>query len=283
MAKKRSMKQTQKKRNQKQLTKQPKIVNMTDSKELIIIEKQTIGKEEVNSVDARELWIFLESKQEYTTWITKRIKDYDFLENQNFITFDRKIKRKNNVRGSSIRKEYTIKIDMAKELSMVERNQKGKEARKYFIEMEKIAKKITPTNYIEALEQLVISEKQKLILEETNKKVQKELEYKEEVIDGICKSIGLEAQRQVLNKVVRFKGSDFQKRWQLLYDHFSRKYHMNLQIRRAKYDATHKYKSKSMVDFVENGLGMLGELYEIALKLYESDINEIIDHYKDIY
>ena len=33
--------------------------------------------------------------------------------------------------------EYHITLDMAKELSMVERNEKGKQARKYFIECEK--------------------------------------------------------------------------------------------------------------------------------------------------
>ena len=101
---------------------------------LITITKQTIGNDEINAVDARDLHGFLESKQEFTNWIKKRIKEYNFQGFQDFISYDKKIKR--DV-GASIRKEYTISIDMAKELSMVERNAKGKEARKYFIQCEK--------------------------------------------------------------------------------------------------------------------------------------------------
>ena len=259
----------------RQVSKQ-KTKHSTVSKELIKIEKQTIGNDEINSVDARELWRFLKSKQHYSDWIKKRIKEYNFVQGIDFITNQNKM-------FSPPRKEYTISVDMAKELSMVEKNQKGKEARQYFIQCEKESR--SPLNYIDALKQLIIAEEQKLIAEKLHKETVKELEYKEEVISGICKSISLETQRQVLNKVVRYKGSDFRERWRLLYDHFSRKYHMNLAMRKVKYDALQPkgFKTKNTLDFIENGLEMLPELYEIALKLYEADINEIIDHYKDIY
>ena len=57
---------------------------------------------------------------------------------------------------------------MAKELAMVENNNKGKEARRYFIAMEKKAKAQTPTTYIEALKALVASEEAKAALEAQN-------------------------------------------------------------------------------------------------------------------
>ncbi len=101
--------------------------------ELVKVEKTMIGREMVNSVDARELHEFLESKQQFSHWIKNRIERYSFTQGIDFITIDNSI-------YSPPRKEYIITIDTAKELSMVEQNEKGREARKYFIECEKIAK-----------------------------------------------------------------------------------------------------------------------------------------------
>lgn len=128
------------------------------TKELIVIEKQIINEEEINSVDARELWIFLGSKRKFADWITKKIKDYNFKENQDFVSFHKNVKR---TKGSSVRKEYMISLDMAKELSMVERTEKGKEARQYFIECERIAKGKTQ-NQISIKPSTVLEEELKL-------------------------------------------------------------------------------------------------------------------------
>ena len=98
--------------------------------ELIKVSKDDNGKE---TVSARELHEFLESKQDFSTWIKSRIEQYQFIENQDFVTL-------HNIVVRAKMKEYHISLDMAKELSMVERSQKGKEARQYFIACEKIAK-----------------------------------------------------------------------------------------------------------------------------------------------
>lgn len=90
-----------------------------------------------NVVSARELHVFLESKQEFTNWINNRINKYEFIENQDYTTFDKIIKREDNPNLGTKRKEYAINLDMAKELAMVEGNRKGKMARQYFIECEK--------------------------------------------------------------------------------------------------------------------------------------------------
>ncbi|SHJ53790.1 anti-repressor protein [Clostridium cavendishii DSM 21758] len=87
-------------------------------------------------VDARELHEFLESKQDFSTWIKNRIEKYEFVENVDFSTFHKFVEREGTNLGSK-RTEYVLTIEMAKELSMVENNDKGKEARKYFIECEK--------------------------------------------------------------------------------------------------------------------------------------------------
>ncbi len=88
-------------------------------------------------VNARELHNFLEVDTKFTMWIERRINDYGFFENEDFEVF---LKNGKNSKGGRPSKEYAISLDMAKELSMVERNEKGKQARRYFIECEKRAK-----------------------------------------------------------------------------------------------------------------------------------------------
>lgn len=85
----------------------------------------------IQTVNARELHAFLKNRQDFSTWIKNRIADYDFVENQDFITAPQKYGTANG--GYATRKEYYITLDMAKELSMVERNEQGKQARRYFI------------------------------------------------------------------------------------------------------------------------------------------------------
>lgn len=88
------------------------------------------------AVNARDLHQFLESKQHFSNWIQNRIEEYQFIEGQDFEVFNKFIK---NPSGGRPAKEYALSLDMAKELSMVERTERGREARRYFIEMEKVA------------------------------------------------------------------------------------------------------------------------------------------------
>lgn len=86
-------------------------------------------------VDARKLHHFLEVGRHYQSWISERIETYAFVENEDFlISQNGEIK---SGRGGDRRSiEYHITLDMAKELAMVERNEKGKQARRYFIQCE---------------------------------------------------------------------------------------------------------------------------------------------------
>lgn len=115
------------------------------------------------SVDARQLWEFLESKQDFSTWLKNRIEKYDFIEGQDFfnnkkVVIDQSVtaekllhnfmdtENQQVTANSGNCKDYTLSIDMAKELSMVERNEKGKEARQYFIACEKQLNNISTAN-----------------------------------------------------------------------------------------------------------------------------------------
>ncbi len=107
----------------------------------IEIYAKPIGSDEVNTVNARELWAKLESKRQFTDWIKQRIEQYDFVEGVDYLIH----KFVNNPEtGGRPTIDYFISLDMAKELSMVENNVQGKLARRYFIECEKIAKGETP-------------------------------------------------------------------------------------------------------------------------------------------
>ncbi|MGR3790073.1 hypothetical protein BWK60_02030 [Flavobacterium covae] len=86
-------------------------------------------------VSARDLHQFLEVKTEFKDWIARRIEEYGFVEDVDFVlplNFEQQ-----KGRGGHNRKEYAITLDMAKELSMVEKNEKGRKARQYFIRIEK--------------------------------------------------------------------------------------------------------------------------------------------------
>lgn len=111
---------------------------MKDSTELIPIASSTIGGAAIQTVNARDLHAFLKVKARFNDWIRNRVEDFGFQENQDFITLTRLL-----VSGGK-RKDYYLSLDMAKELAMVERNAKGKEARLYFIECERQAKAAQP-------------------------------------------------------------------------------------------------------------------------------------------
>lgn len=124
--------------------------------ELIPLTKTLISDALVQTVNARELYEFLDSKRGFSKWIQERIEQYGFVENQDFTTLGNIAEQVHN------KIEYHITLDMAKELAMVERNQKGKEARKYFIECERrVLSSNSPTNLLEALQLAVKLEEEK--------------------------------------------------------------------------------------------------------------------------
>lgn len=98
--------------------------------ELFVLVNRPVAGQAQQTVNARELHAFLESKQEFSNWIKNRIEDYGFLDGVDFLTNLSKTQGRPRI-------DYFLSLDMAKELSMVERNAKGKRARQYFIDCEK--------------------------------------------------------------------------------------------------------------------------------------------------
>ena len=139
------------------------------------------------AVSARDLHAFLESKQDFSTWIKNRIEKYDLVENVDYVTAPQIYGTANG--GHSTRLEYALTIDAAKELSMVEGNEKGKQARKYFIACEQKLKELQPKQYqlpqtyLEALKALVVSEEEKQQLALENKMMKPKADYFDNLVD----------------------------------------------------------------------------------------------------
>ncbi|MET3560841.1 anti-repressor protein [Bartonella japonica] len=106
----------------------------------IAIANNTVNGVTVQTVNARELHDFLEVGKDFSNWITDRIKKYNLVENQDFVCSPNLASKG---RGGHNRKDYHLTLNVAKELSMLENNQKGREARLYFIECERRAKQAT--------------------------------------------------------------------------------------------------------------------------------------------
>ncbi|MFV0231713.1 antA/AntB antirepressor family protein [Empedobacter falsenii] len=121
--------------------------------ELIKINQSNNGEQ---IVSARELHEFLKSKQDFSTWIKKRIKAYGFVENKDF-TLHRLMERK------TWKHEYLISLNMAKELAMVEKTEAGRRIRNYFIEVEKHYQEIATPKQIAELNNRLKSVEEKQI------------------------------------------------------------------------------------------------------------------------
>ena len=138
-------------------------------------------------VSARELHGFLEVKTQFKDWIKRRIDDYEFIENQDFevsLIFEQ------NSKGGRPSKEYILTLDMAKELSMIERSEKGKLARQYFIACENKLKDVLSSQQIyvpktlpEALRAYADEVEKNQMLEDKIKQDEPKVEYFDNLIE----------------------------------------------------------------------------------------------------
>lgn len=162
--------------------------------------KITQNENNESVVSGRELHEFLEVKTPYHIWF-ERMTEYGFTENVDFIGFE----QKSSKLGGRPSQDHVLKLDMAKEISMIQRTAKGKEARQYFIQVEKEFKKQQlqiPTTQRE-LVQLALSAN-----EETNQRI----DVVEDKVADLTDRFGLPSnkakvlQKKVATKVYMFTG-----------------------------------------------------------------------------
>ena len=162
-------------------------------------------------VSAKELHEFLEVKSKFADWFKNRVSKYGFEENQDYVSISK------NLENGGREIDYVLKLDIAKELSMVEGNEKGSQARKYFIECEKKIKSLNPLSMLLSMdkEQLALTTLQ---LTQQIQEAKPKIEYYEKVLKSnetftttqVAKIFSMSAIG--LNKQLELEGIQFKQR-----------------------------------------------------------------------
>ncbi|MCO6551718.1 MAG: antA/AntB antirepressor family protein [Gilliamella sp.] len=139
---------------------------MTDFNHLVPVTETQLNGKLQQTVSAKQLHHFLGVGRDFSTWIKGRIEQYGFIENDDYVVFDspelvnqsiknKQLNKRETVRGGDRRSiDYHLTLNMAKELAMIENNEKGRAIRKYFIRCEEHLKEIAPTIQKKALNRL---------------------------------------------------------------------------------------------------------------------------------
>lgn len=133
------------------------------------------------AVLGRDLHEFLEVTTPYDKWMPRMVA-YGFEEGKDFSTF------LSESTGGRPRQDHIITLDMAKEISMIQRTPKGKQARQYFIECERQAKqpRIDGNNLtrLELIQIAMNAETERLQLEAKNKELEPKADAYDTFISG---------------------------------------------------------------------------------------------------
>ncbi len=187
-------------------------------KELIKITEQNGN----SVVSARELHKFLESKRDFSNWIKSRIDKYGFIENQDFEVFNNFGENPNGGRPLT---EYALLLDTAKEIAMVEGNDKGKQARRYFIACEKKLKQVAldfsnPDTVLQLAQNWKDEQQRRLLAEKEAERLRPKAELMDRVMDTdelidigqVAKILNLPFGRNTLFKKLKEMGIFFKNR-----------------------------------------------------------------------
>lgn len=163
-------------------------------------------------VSARELYNFLGATERFQSWFDRHLQfgfiaDVDFTSVKNFAVVHNGAQKEIS--------DYAISIDMAKELSMLQRSDKGKQARQYFIACEKKLKEQSKNQLPQTFAQaLALAAEQALKLEEQQKAIEV-MKPKEEFFDAVAGSKDAISMNEVA-KVLDIKGMGRNKMFEFL-------------------------------------------------------------------
>lgn len=186
------------------------------------------------TVSARDLHQFLVVDslenvvgEDFSHWI-KRMLSYGFIKNQDYTILEydykgAKISESDSQLVKVHKRDYALTLGCSKEISMLQKNDKGKQARKYFIACEKALKESAyqlPKNFSDALRMLADETEQKALLLEENYKLQEKTALMDRVLDAdekidigqAAKILELPFGRNTMFKKLRERGIFFKNR-----------------------------------------------------------------------
>lgn len=185
------------------------------------------------AVNTRELHAFLESGKDYSDWFKYRVNQYGLIEGRDFTTILGKST------GGRPTTDYIVPLDVAKELAMVENNEKGRQVRRYFIEAEKRAIHPKPMTLTE-----VVCEQAKIMVQfEREIKAQNErttaIESKVDHITRVIEPIDDNWQGEIVHRIksiCREFDLEYEREYQLMYATLSTK-GKNIELRQKNMKA----------------------------------------------
>lgn len=180
---------------------------------------------------------------------------------------------------------YILTYDQGKQVLMRESKFVRKSVIKYiqaleeknnFSEKDRLLLKLFSTNPLE------VKESYQALLKLETEPLKKEITQQKKIITGLTKGIGEKDKRTIINQVVRRGGIQATgERWNALYYEFEKVEHCNLKTR-VQNHIKKTGKKISRIDYIEKELKKIDKLFNIACKLFESDIDEIIEQYKKL-
>lgn len=217
------------------------------------------------TVSGRELHEFLKIETPYAKWFGRMVEGGFFTEGEDFATVDKNVLRADGTQMPQIQHDHQLTIPMAKELCMIQRNERGKQARQYFLAIE------AQWNSPEAVMRraVLIAQKQNDQLKAVNKQLLAEnndlkpdAEYARAVCVGkncrttttIAKDYGLSAEK--LNSIlhglkIQYKTSDGQ--WVLYAKYCGKGYTKNRKSAPFQHKSTGEWDTKNTTVWTEAG------------------------------
>ena len=199
--------------------------------------KITTNEEGAQVVSARELHEFLGIDTRFNDWISRMI-GYGFVENVDYQVL---LKNEYNLSGGRPSTDYALTLDTAKEISMIQRSDKGKQARQYFIACEKklkevVAKPLTQAELILAQAQALVDVERKLNSVEAKVdrivKAQEDVMAQLEAIPLVEGEIPEQSARSKVNELVRhyssISGIGYRDVWNSIYKTLLYNYGINV-------------------------------------------------------
>lgn len=157
---------------------------------LTVIENELVPVYETSTgekvVYGTELYECLGSKRQYTDWIKGRLAECDAIENEDYQSFSQNCEKPTGGRPKS---EYLIKLDTAKEMAMLERNEKGKQVRRYFIRVEKKYKENAFEDLSPELKAVIVVDKRITKVEEKVEHLEYDIPLYGSETDELCNHV----------------------------------------------------------------------------------------------